>query len=97
MKIETILAIMKNTDDWVPKIPLLPDGPCNHLTAGIKQPNGNIVVICTLNLEGFNMNPGRRIGLLRTFQVMAAGFWEHDPDSVVILERTDAPCVIKPD
>jgi hypothetical protein len=97
MKISTAFAVLTGPDDWEPALPPLPTGQRDHLTAGIKQPDESIVVIATLNLEGFTMRPERRSSLLRTFQLMAAGFWEHDIESVVILERMDAPRVINSD
>lgn len=93
MKLSTAFATM-GVSEFTPPLPALPAGQREHLTAGIRQPDGSIVVIATLNLEGFDMKPERRSSLLRAFQVMTAGFWEHDTASVVILERNDAPRVI---
>lgn len=96
MKLTNAFAILGG-NEWEPTLPAVPQGERKHLTAGIKQPDGSIVVIATLHLDGFNMSPERQSSLLRTFQVMSAGFWEHDTASVVILERQDAPRVINPE
>ncbi|MES2027116.1 MAG: hypothetical protein V4448_16315 [Pseudomonadota bacterium] len=93
MRLSTVFGTMGG-DEWTPPLPPVPAGSPTRLTAGIRQEDGSIAVVATLNLEGQQLRAERRSSILRTFQIMAAGIGETNIANVVILEREDTPSVI---
>jgi hypothetical protein len=94
MKLSTAFAVIGG-NDLAPLPSLPPVGmAAQHLTAGIRQADGSIRVLATLNIEGIQFTAERRTTVIRAFQLIAAGIGEHKDVELVILDRQDAPTTI---